>query len=312
MPLAGFLFPSFHSFAARLLRIIHAGGFWSESSQFCCCCDSEPRRNLNSGFIEADDRATKDPPTNPTFCDGIHPACLSELRSILRCAGGSGIARDGIAESDLLEIGPRRTVINVGDFASRKSIRDLRFRSPSQCRTIDGFRDFHSLSRSCIPNSVEMIRLNGFFGCPSLPEVIFERDSHLRQINGFQGCTSLRRIAIPPSVDIVDWYGFLNCIGLTEVIFEPDSHLRQLNGFEGCASMRRIIIPPSVQSVSHDAFSGCVSLRLIEFAGASELRDCSALVGLKCFIRYGEDDLKAIRSRFEINLICKRPLSSGG
>jgi hypothetical protein len=260
-----------------------------------------------------------------TFCEVNRLAFLSDLRGILSRGGGSrslsqsgswsvsgldfqsgsGIDHEEIDRSDRLETESTKQRISNEVFERRNLIREVIFNSPSECREINGFRDFVLLFRIVIPQSVEIIDWHGFRGCISLAEVLFGANSHLREIDGFSGCISLCRITFPSSLESIRSNGFNGCTLLTEVIFESGSHLTSLAGFCGCTSLSRIELPPSLQYVYFAAFTACESLRVVEFPLGSRLCDRLGMDYLKVFIHYGNDHLKAKRREIEIGMVLR-------
>ncbi len=84
-----------------------------------------------------------------------------------------------------------------------------------------------------IPDSVEVIGQNSFYGCNSLTQVIIGAESKLKEMgnNAFSGCDLLESIYLPASLVTLGNNVFNNCGGMQEfVVAEGNSMYRAENG----------------------------------------------------------------------------------
>jgi hypothetical protein len=97
----------------------------------------------------------------------------------------------------------------------------------------DAFSGCSSLSRICIPRSVERLCYRCFYRCDSLWTVTFESGSRLSSIEefAFKQCTSLSSICIPSSVRNLSELCFAECISLATIGFESPSNVLAVGGF---------------------------------------------------------------------------------
>ena len=146
------------------------------------------------------------------------------------------------------------------------------------------FKDCVKLLSVDIPDLVNYIGLESFYGCSSLSSVsistnsltgfgsyAFENCSSLSSINlpesltsigycVFWGCSSLTTIVIPESVTYIDNHAFRNCSSLSSINLPESLTGIGIYAFQNCSSLTSISIPGSVTRIGEYAFSGCSSL----------------------------------------------------
>lgn len=115
-----------------------------------------------------------------------------------------------------------------------------------------------------IPDTIEVIGQNSFYGCDYLAEVIISASSRLREIgnNAFSGCNALESIYIPAGMITLGNAAFNNCGGLNEfVVAEGNTAYRAENGHLIESATRTLvrgvnngIVPESVEVIGEAAF----------------------------------------------------------
>ena len=114
-----------------------------------------------------------------------------------------------------------------------------------------------------IPDSVESIKFDAFYGCSSLESVVIPDSVESIEDCAFYGCSSLESVVIPDSVESIEYSAFSGCSSLESVVI-PDS-VKSIGycAFYGCSSLESIVIPDSVESIEGCAFYGCPLSRSI-------------------------------------------------
>ena len=108
-----------------------------------------------------------------------------------------------------------------------------------------------------LPDSVEHIGLNAFFGCENLVHVSIPRK--VRNITAFmfEGCVNLESVDFSGAVTNIGPYAFEGCKSLTSLEI-PEGVVRiDEYAFANCKSLRVVTIPSSVKYIGAYAFSGC-------------------------------------------------------
>lgn len=115
-----------------------------------------------------------------------------------------------------------------------------------------------------IPDTIEVIGQNSFYGCDYLAEVVISASSSLREIgnNAFSGCNALESIYIPAGMTTLGNAAFNNCSGLNEfVVAEGNTAYRAENGHLIESATDTLIrgvnnqtVPESVEIIGEAAF----------------------------------------------------------
>ncbi len=116
------------------------------------------------------------------------------------------------------------------------------------CRTLGGGTHFSESMDS-------IVHVNEDVKAYCIPDFIERID-----IQAFYGCSSMKKVIIPDSVKEIWSFAFGECSSLEEVII-PDS-VREIKtgAFCGCKSLKRLIISKSVETIGEGAFVGCSDL----------------------------------------------------
>lgn len=115
-----------------------------------------------------------------------------------------------------------------------------------------------------IPDSVEVIGQNSFYGCDYLEEVVISENSNLKEIgnNAFSGCNALESMYIPAGMVTLGNAAFNNCSGLNRfVVAEGNAVYRAENGhlIERATNtlirgVNNAVVPESVEVIGQAAF----------------------------------------------------------
>lgn len=134
-----------------------------------------------------------------------------------------------------------------------------------------------------IPDHIEKIGNNAFYGCTSLTSVTLGASSNLKTIGdeAFSGCSALTTLGnIPPGLSSIGKSAFMNCekleidisgTQLTEIPYQAFINCYKLNtempatlvtigasSFKNCRVLTSVTFPATVRSVGSDAFYGCI------------------------------------------------------
>ncbi|KAL7525059.1 hypothetical protein ACHAWF_001192, partial [Thalassiosira exigua] len=145
-----------------------------------------------------------------------------------------------------------------------------------------------SLTRICIPPTVDEIGVGAFQGCWDLVEM--ELCEGLRKI-GDQSilyCFRVKHITLPSTITEIGVGAFSGCSSLNEVVALCKGLQRiGIRAFSGCRSLERITIPSTAVEIGDQTFQDCMSLRAIEFGeeihhiGKAAFQGCDSLLGLE-------------------------------
>jgi hypothetical protein len=128
-----------------------------------------------------------------------------------------------------------------------------------------------------IPNSIERIEANCFFGCKSLSTIIFEADPRLREIGeGAFRQSNIKSLDVPRTVENIGESAFRGCSSICSIVFDLECKVKELNTstFEG-SSLKSVHIPKNIEKIGGKCFSSCASLREVIFHPDSKLREIS-------------------------------------
>jgi len=101
--------------------------------------------------------------------------------------------------------------------------------------------------------------------------------------NAFYGCSDLTSVTIPTSVSTIGSYAFYGCSGLTSVTI-PNNSVTSIGSyaFYGCSGLTSVAIPNSVTSIGSNAFFGCIGLTSIKVDNGNSKYDsrnnCNAII----------------------------------
>ena len=149
------------------------------------------------------------------------------------------------------------------------------------------FRNQSTLESVILPNSLECIEADAFYGCSSLTSITIGNSVTDISDQAFYGCSSLTSINIPESVTWIGDYAFNDCSNLININIPESVKKIENYAFNGCSSLTSINIPKSVTNIGEYAFNGCSSLTSINLPenetlriGAFAFKGCSSLTSI--------------------------------
>ena len=77
-----------------------------------------------------------------------------------------------------------------------------------------------SITTFSIPNNIQAIHYDAFYGCTHLQDVQIGRNVETIDMEAFAGCTSLRSVKFPSKLTYISSAAFQSCISLKEIEFE--------------------------------------------------------------------------------------------
>lgn len=142
-----------------------------------------------------------------------------------------------------------------------------------------------NLERVIIPNKVERIDDQAFYGCKNLKSVILPKDLQFIEKQTFSNCLSLVNVHIPDGVASIREDAFSFCERLKSLKFPSKLKKIERFAFDNCVSLERVDLA-NVEEIFDNAFSNCSNLETISFG------DSLTTLGSKVF--WGCDKLKKV------------------
>lgn len=113
-----------------------------------------------------------------------------------------------------------------------------------------------------IPEGVETINRDVFYGCRSLETVIIPDSVTTIEAEAFCNCYNLKVVKMGKNVKKIGENAFINCYSLVDIELPDFLERIGATAFYGCSSLTRIKIPASVKYVSYNVFYDCESLTI--------------------------------------------------
>ncbi len=133
-----------------------------------------------------------------------------------------------------------------------------------------------------IPKKVVDIRPFSFAGCMNLKKIVIPDALNVIPENAFYGCTSLEEINLK-NVSVIEYWAFENCVYLKNLEFGDGLTSIGAMAFS-CTGVEELVFPTSLRSVNPQAFFSCTELRSITIPEGSKVtllfeafRDCISL-----------------------------------
>ena len=113
-----------------------------------------------------------------------------------------------------------------------------------------------------IPNTVETIGHDAFYGCKNLSSISIPESVTIIGDQAFIG-TGLVSITIPSNIKTIDACAFENCRNLESITIEEGVTRIGSRSFYNCSRLSSIILPDSVNLIYAEAFLNCTNLSSI-------------------------------------------------
>jgi len=113
----------------------------------------------------------------------------------------------------------------------------------------------------------------------TLTKVILPEGVNELRGNTFYGCTNLETVILPDSLENIPTLTFADCVSLKSINLPKNIKNIERMAFSGCKNLTSIKLPPSVESVESDAFFQCERLETITCyentkIRGTDFRDC--------------------------------------
>jgi len=164
----------------------------------------------------------------------------------------------------------------------------------------------HNLKKLILPDSVQKIGKNSFFGCKNLEQLHISKNITHIGLNPFVGCFKLEltnespkytikngmlinkklkllkycsnssvddTIEIPNYIQIIGRNSFSYCVNLNTLRIPNSVKVIERGAFGGCSNLRDINIPDSVKKIEKWAFSYCKNLSQIHISNKTKLEE---------------------------------------
>ena len=148
-------------------------------------------------------------------------------------------------------------------FFSHQLTRRVLYNTPSQNNVFTFDNYIRSMETFEIPNGINEIGENAFFGCSSFKSIIIPDSVTVINEGAFAHCTSLTSISIPKSVSKIHGAAFYGCTSLRSIHISEGLFEIGKNAFYGCPSLTSIMMPDSVSKIGINAFKNCSNLKQI-------------------------------------------------
>ena len=117
-----------------------------------------------------------------------------------------------------------------------------------------------SATKIVLPESIQFIEGNAFFGCRQLEEINIPESVINIGDGAFAGCESLTEIVIPKTQTRIGMQMFIGCHNLKKIVIPDGVESIGYEAFAFCYNLTSIHIPASVSGIEGNAFNQCISL----------------------------------------------------
>lgn len=182
----------------------------------------------------------------------------------------------------------------LGDYGFRNDDNIVRVELPEGIQYLPGnfFYGCTNLKEIWLPDSLLEIGAYSFYGCKSLATVHLSEKSALRDIGeyAFAMCESLASFTVPPLTETLGTSVFRFCSALESLSFSKESRLRTIGShlLHNCTSLDKIHLPDSIKVIPTSMFYGCAKLRKVTAKGADTIED---------YAFFGNESLRTVTIR---------------
>lgn len=144
------------------------------------------------------------------------------------------------------------------------------------------------LTKMNLPNGLETIEENAFWGCEFLSEVTFPASIQTIEKSAFYKCIALTEVTLPNGLQNLAEDVFASCDNLAKVILPANLTNIGERAFWGCESLEDITIPAGVTRIESEAFWICRTLKKVvipssvTYLGTKAFDACNALEEIVC------------------------------
>ena len=115
-----------------------------------------------------------------------------------------------------------------------------------------------SLTSITIPSSVTLIGDSAFKYCSSLSDISIPSSVTRIGKAAFMGCSSLQSLTIPSGIEVIDELTFCDCSSLTSINIPENVWKIDYSAFRGCSSLQSVILPSGIKEIAYDLFRDCI------------------------------------------------------
>ena len=195
------------------------------------------------------------------------------------------------AGDDILRINSVIEFQKLGDYGFRNNEKIVRVQLPEGIQYLPGnfFYGCSNLREIWLPDSLLEIGANSFYGCKLLETVHIGEKSALREIGeyAFSLCESLVSFTVPAQVETLGTSVFRFCASLETLGFAKSSRLRVIGShlLQNCTSLQTIQLPDSIRVIPTSMCYGCSKLRKVTARGVNIIED---------YAFFGNENLRAV------------------
>lgn len=194
-------------------------------------------------------------------------------------------------DDDILRIGSVIEFQKLGDYGFRNNENIIRVQLPEGIQYLPGnfFYGCSNLKEIWLPDSMLEIGSNSFYGCKSLETVHIGKKSALREIGeyAFSLCESLVSFIVPAQVETLGTSVFRFCASLEKLDFAKSGRLRVIGShlLQNCTSLLTIHLPDSIRVIPTSMCYGCSRLQTAVAKGVNTIED---------YAFFGNESLRAV------------------
>lgn len=135
---------------------------------------------------------------------------------------------------------------------------------PANVKLGDGaFSTCIYLEEVILPNDLESIPNNLFYGCISLKNVQIPETVTSIGSNAFYGCVLIEEFNLPETVTSIGRSAFASCFKLKEIVLSDNITEIGYSAFANCTSLTYVKLPSNITKIDNNLFAFCTSLESI-------------------------------------------------